>query len=113
MAKEKEDRLKKVLEDMSYSLNHIEDIMADDRELLVKLVKQNNTIVQYLKQLDVEMVDEYGEPITKEEEQRIKKSEELKEVLDEFMAKRKDLKEFEEELKKNKDMLTPGQVGDA
>ena len=59
------------------------------------------------------MVDEYGEPITKEEEQRIKKSEELKEVLDEFMAKRKDLKEFEEELKKNKDMLTPGQVGDA
>ena len=71
MAKEKEDRLKKVLEDMSYSLNHIEDIMADDRELLVKLVKQNNTIVQYLKQLDVEMVDEYGEPITKEEEQRI------------------------------------------
>jgi hypothetical protein len=113
MAKEKEDRLKKVLEDMSYSLNHIEDIMADDRELLVKLVKQNNTIVQYLKQLDVEMVDEYGEPITKEEEKRIKKSEELKEVLDEFMAKRKDLKEFEEELKKNKDMLTPGQVGDA
>ena len=113
MAKEKEDRLKKVLEDMSYSLNHIEDIMADDRELLVKLVKQNNTIVQYLRQLDVEMVDEYGEPITKEEEQRIKKSEELKEVLDEFMAKRKDLKEFEEELKKNKDMLTPGQVGDA
>ena len=113
MAKEKEDRLKKVLEDMSYSLNHIEDIMADDRELLVKLVKQNNTIVQYLKQLDVEIVDEYGEPITKEEEQRIKKSEELKEVLDEFMAKRKDVKEFEEELKKNKDMLTPGQVGDA
>jgi len=113
MAKEKEDRLKKVLEDMSYSLNHIEDIMADDRELLVKLVKQNNTIVQYLKQLDVELVDEYGEPITKEEEQRIKKSEELKEVLNEFMAKRKDLKEFEEELKKNKDMLTPGQVGDA
>jgi len=113
MAKEKEDRLKKVLEDMSFSLNHIEDIMADDRELLVKLVKQNNTIVQYLKQLEIDVIDEYGEPITKEEEQRIKKTEELKEVLDEFMDKRKDLKEFEEELKKNKDMLTPGQVGDA
>ena len=88
-------------------------IWADDRELLVKLVKQNNTIVQYLKGLEIEMVDEYGEPITKEEEQRIKKSEELKEVLDEFMAKRKDLKEFEKELKKNKDMLTPGQVGES
>ena len=113
MAKEKEDRLKKVLEDMSYSLNHIEDIMADDRELLVKLVKQNNTIVQYLKQLDVEMVDEYGEPITKEEEQRIKKSEELKEVLDEFMAKRKDLQEFEKELEKHKGEITPGQIGES
>ena len=113
MAKEKEIRLEKVLQDMSFSLNHIEDIMADDRELLVKLVKQNNTIVQYLKQLEIDIVDEYGEPVTKEEEQRIKKSEELKEVLDEFMAKRKDLKEFEDELKKHKDMLTPGQVGDA
>ena len=28
------------------------------------------------------------------------------------MDKRKDLKEFEDELKKNKDMLTPGQVGE-
>ena len=113
MAEEKKIRLEKVLQDMSHSLNHIEDIMADDRQLLVKLVKQNNTIVQYLKQLEIDIVDEYGEPVTKEEEQRIKKSEELKEVLDEFMAKRKDLKEFEDELKKHKDMLTPGQVGDA
>ena len=37
----------------------------------------------------------------------------LKEVLDEFMDKRKDLKELEEELKKNKDKLTPGQMGEA
>ena len=37
----------------------------------------------------------------------------LKEVLNDFMDKRKDLKEFEEELKKNKDMLTPGQVGES
>ena len=34
----KETRLEKVLQDMSYSLNHIEDIIADDRALLVKLV---------------------------------------------------------------------------
>ena len=53
MAKEKEIRLEKVLQDMSHSLNHIEDIMADDRALLVKLVKQNNTIVDYLKQLEI------------------------------------------------------------
>ena len=51
--------------------------------------------------------------IMAEEKKKMKKAEELKEVLDEFMDKRKDLKEFEKELKKNKDMLTPGQVGDA
>jgi len=113
MAKEKEDKLKKVLEDMSYSLNHIEDIMADDRALLVKLVKQNNSIVEYLKGLEIEILDNYGDPISEEEQERIKKAEELKEVLNEFMDKRKDLKEFEKELKKHKDMLTPGQVGES
>ena len=113
MAKEKEIRLEKVLQDMSHSLNHIEDIMADDRALLVKLVKQNNTIVDYLKQLEVDVIDEYGEPLTEEEEIKIKKAQELKEVLNEFMNKRKDLKEFEKELKKNKHMLTPGQVGES
>jgi len=116
MAEEKKIRLEKVLQDMSHSLNHIEDIMADDRALLVKLVKQNNTIVDYLKQLEVEVVDEFDdmlqEPLTKEEEDRIKKVQNLKDILDEFMDKRKDLVEFEKELKKNKDMLTPGQVGE-
>ena len=117
MAEEKKIRLEKVLQDMSHSLNHIEDIMADDRELLVKLVKQNNTIVDYLKQLEVDIVEEYENELvsdlSEEEQKRMKKAQELKEVLNEFMDKRKDLKEFEKELKKNKDMLTPGQVGDA
>ena len=118
MAKEeKEIRLEKVLQDMSFSLKHIEDIMADDRALLVKLVNQNNTIVDYLKQLEIDIVDDYENSVlpelTKEEQIKIKKAQELKEVLDDFMAKKKDLKEFEEELKKNKDMLTPGQVGES
>ena len=117
MAEEKEIRLAKVLQDMSHSLNHIEDIMADDRELLVKLVKQNNTIVDYLKQLEVDIVEDYEASVmseySEEEKKKMKKAKELKEVLNEFMDKRKDLKEFEKELKKHKDMLTPGQVGDA
>ena len=91
--------------------------MADDRQLLVKLVKQNNTIVDYLKQIEIDVVDEYENSLlpelSAEEKTKIKKAEELKEVLNEFMDKRKDLKEFEKELKKHKDMLTPGQVGDA
>ena len=118
MAKEKEIRLEKVLQDMSHSLNHIEDIMADDRELLVKLVKQNNSIVEFLKQVQIDDVtaeyeDIMQEPLTEEEERRMQKAEELKEVLEDFMAKKNELKEFEKELKKNKDMLTPGQVGES
>jgi len=115
--KEKEIKLEKVLKDMSFSLNHIEDIMADDRELLVKLVKQNNTIVDYLKQIEIDVVDEYENSmvseLSEEEQKKIKKAQELKEVLDDFMAKKKDLKEFEDELKKHKDMLTPGQIGES
>ena len=117
MAEKKEIKLAKVLQDMSHSLNHIEDIMADDRELLVKLVKQNNTIVDYLKQLEVDIVEEYENELvsdlSEEEKKRMKKAKELKEVLNEFMDKRKDLKEFEDELKKHKDMLTPGQIGES
>ena len=116
MAEEKKIRLEKVLQDMSHSLNHIEDIMADDRELLVKLVKQNNSIVEFLKQVqidDVEYEDIMQEPLTEEEERRMQKAEELKGVLEDFMAKKNELKEFEKELKKNKDMLTPGQVGES
>jgi DNA-binding transcriptional MerR regulator len=114
---DKEIKLAKVLQDMSFSLKHIEDIMADDRELLVKLVKQNNTIVDYLKQLEVDIVEDYENELvsdlSEEEKKRIKKAKELKEVLNDFMDKRNDLKEFEKELKKNKDMLTPGQVGES
>ena len=110
-------KLKKILMDMSFSLNHIEDTMADDRAILVKLVKQNNTIVDYLKQLEVDIVEDYEASVmseySEEEQKKMKKAKELKEVLNEFMDKKKDLKEFEDELKKHKDMLTPGQVGDA
>ena len=114
---DKDIKLKKILMDISYSLNHIEDTMADDRAILVKLVKQNNSIVDYLKQLEVDIVEEYEtglvSELSEEEQKRMKKAQELKEVLSEFADKSKDLVEFEKELKKNKDKLTPGQVGEA
>ena len=118
MAKEKEIRLEKVLQDMSYSLKHIEDIMADDREILIKLVKQNNSIVDWLKQIEIdEITAEYEDvlqpPLSAEEEKKMQKFANLKVILDEFMDKRKDLVEFEKELKKHKDKLTPGQVGES
>ena len=37
----------------------------------------------------------------------------IKELVDEFMDKQKDLKELEEELQKNKDKITPGEIGEA
>tara|TARA_Y100000593_G_scaffold60383_1_gene111944 strand:- start:15 stop:377 length:363 start_codon:yes stop_codon:yes gene_type:complete len=118
---DKEIKLAKVLQDTSFSLKHIEDIMADDRALLVKLVKQNNSIVDFLKQIQIEDVTadyEYEDilqpPLSEEEEEKkMQRFENLKEVLNEFMDKRKDLIEFEKELKKHKDQLTPGQVGES
>ena len=112
MAEEKKIRLEKVLQDMSHSLNHIEDIMADDRELLVKLVKQNNEIITFLKTLEIEEVrdDIYYSP---EENKQSLKLEQIKALLQEFREKNKDLKEFEEEMEKHKDKLTPGQIGES
>ena len=118
MAKEKEIRLEKVLQDMSFALNHIEDMVGDNRAVLIKLVKQNNSIVEWLKQIEIDEVtadyeDVLQPPLSIEEEKKMQKYATLKEILDEFMSKRKDLIEFEKELKKHKDQLTPGQIGES
>ena len=46
-----EQSLHEILVDIKYSLNHLEDIEADNRAIIVKLVKQNNQIVEFLKQI--------------------------------------------------------------
>ena len=123
MAKEKhsgdkitEQTLHEILLDIKYRLNHIEDISADNRAIIVKLVKQSNQIVEYLKQLEIEVVeDEFdlGFPTLKKEEEQLERVRKVKELLEDFKDKTDDLKEFEEELKKHKDKLTPGQVGES
>ena len=115
MAKE---TMKEMLEMIDAKINHIEDITADDRALLIKLVKQNNTIVKFLSQIEIEDItddfEDIGVPtLSEEEKNRSKKLIELKALVNEFMDKQQDLKEFEEELKKHKDKLTPGQVGES
>ena len=46
---------------MDARLKHIEDISADNRAIIVKLVKQSNQVVKFLKQLELEVNDlEYG-----------------------------------------------------
>ena len=101
---------------MDAKLNHIEDISADNRAIIVKLVKQSNKIVEFLKQLEVEVSDlDYGieEPLSFGANLPKDKIEELKELFDDFKSRKDELKEFEKELKKHKDKLTPGQVGES
>ena len=100
---------------MDARLKHIEDISADNRAIIVKLVKQNNSIVDYLKQLEIEVVEDYGieEPPPIGANFSKDKLIELKELFEEFNSKKDELKEFEKELRKHKDKLTPGQVGES
>jgi hypothetical protein len=36
----------------------------------------------------------------------------MKELIDDILERQSDLKEFEDELKKHRDKITPGQVGE-
>jgi len=112
-----EGTLHEILLDIKYRLDHLEDIEADNRALIVKLIKQSNSVVKFLTQIDVEPV---GDPFDDIELPSINKSTigsgkitDLKELIDEFMEKREGLKELEEELEKNKDKITPGQIGES
>ena len=97
-------------------INHIEDAMIDHRELLIKLVKQNNEVVKVLKSIEIEEVSD-DEDITDMMKNDMPKPEgkfkHIRELIDEFMDRHQSLKEFEEELEKVKKLITPGQVGEA
>ena len=111
---------KEMLEMIDAKINHIEDITADNRAIIVKLVKQSNQVVQFLKSLEIEIneavVDESGtlnyDTINKSDlsDEKIL---EIKSLIEELTNKGEELKEFEDELEKNKDKLTPGQLGEA
>ena len=101
---------------MDARLKHIEDISADNRAIIVKIVKQNNSIVEFLKNLELEVQEvEYGieEPQPFGANLPKDKIEELKELFEDFKSRRDELKEFEKELQKHKDKLTPGQMGES
>ena len=98
-------------------LNHLEDISADNRAIIIKLVKQGNQVVEFLKKLEVDIDEEYGIEAPPSFSDTIgvndKKLAEIQKIFDEFNSKKEDLKEFEKELKKHKDKLTPGQLGES
>ena len=111
-----EQTLHEILLDIKYRLNHIEDMEADNRSFIIKMIKQGNSIVKFLAQIDLEPLDNPFDgtelpPI--DNLNRSNKIKPLKELIDEFMDRHQDLKELEKELKKHKDQLTPGQIGEA
>ena len=114
MAKE---TMKEMLKMIDAKINHIEDVSADNRALIVKLIKQNNSIVKFLSELSIEleeMPSSYTEETySKLSNEQLQNSEKLRSMLEEFMDKHSELKEFEDELKKHKDKLTPGQIGES
>ena len=110
--------IKEMLEDIDMKINHIEDMVVDNRAVIVKLVKQNNTIVQFLKELDGDIHDsyekEYGESLpTATNSIQGHKLKDVQDLIDEYMEKNKGLKELEEELEENKDKITPGLHGES
>ena len=104
---------KEIYQDIDVRLTHLEDATLDNREILIKLVKQGNKIVKFLKDFEIESVDEYMDyPVpVKLNDERDSKFRAMKDLIDDYLVKNKDLAEFEKELKKHKDELTPGIVG--
>lgn len=113
-----ESTLHELLSSINARLGHLEDIEADNRAIIIKLVKQGNDIVTFLRDLQIDEVevDEFGNEITSIPTVSSKyetKFKHIKELVEEYMDKAKDLKELEKELKKHKDQITPGQVGES
>ena len=118
---DKKDKISiiEIIQDIDARLTHLEDIQMDNRDLIVKLVKQGNTIVEFLKDFKIEEIDPseleigMGLPPLPDNEERVKRTEGLKELIDDIIERHSDLKEFEDELKKHKDKIVPGQVGES
>ena len=108
-----------IIQDIDYRLTHLEDMEADNRKLIAKLVKQGNTIVEFLKEFQVEEINPaeleigIGLPPLPSNDERIERTTAIKELIDDIIEKHKDLKDFEDELKKYRDDITPGQVGES
>ena len=117
-----EQSLIEIIQDINFRLTHLEDIETDNRKLIVKLVQQGNTIVEFLKQFDIEELDptelemkllpELPE-LPSPDDERMSRTVALKDIIDDILDRHNDLKEFEDELKKHKDKITPGQVGES
>ena len=118
---DKQDKMSaiEIIRDIDARLTHIEDMYMDNRELIVKLVKQGNTVVEFLKDFQIDEINPedleigIGLPPLNSNKERIDRTTAMKELIDDMLERHEDLKEFEDELKKHKGKITPGQVGEA
>ena len=111
-----------IIQDIDYRLTHLEDIESDNRKLIVKLVQQGNTMIEFLKQFDIQEVDpmelEMGllpelPELPSSAEEGMNKTVALKDIIDNIIERHDNLKEFEKELEKHRDKITPGTVGES
>ena len=115
-----ERSLIEIIQDIDFRLTHLEDIELDNRKLIVKLVQQGNTMVEFLKQFNIEEIDPTELEIGLElpelpslDEERMSRTVALKDIIDNIIERHENLKEFEDELEKYKDQITPGQTGES
>ena len=108
-----ESTLHELLSSINARLGHLEDIEADNRAIIIKLVKQGNDIVTVLKSLELDVLEEEEFIPSVSSPKYQTKFAHIKELVEEFMDKANDLKELEKELKKHKDQITPGQIGES
>ena len=107
----------KKLRDIDYKVSHIEDAIIDHRQVLIKLVKQGNSLVAFLNDIDVPGVNQRMEIMgggTHTFKETFKEREEaLQKLAESLNEKVKGLKEFEKELEKHRDKINPGQIGES
>ena len=96
----------KIIQDIDFRLTHLEDIEMDNRKFMAKLVKQGNTIVEFLKQFQVEEIDPaeleigMGLPPLPSYKDRMERTVAIKELIDDILERQDSLREFEKELKR-------------
>ena len=107
MAKE---TMREMLKMIDAKIEHIEDISADNRAIIVKLVKQNNEIVKFLKSLELDIITEESDIENFGQDEKLQK---LMKLVEDFKENNEEFKNFIDELEENKDKLTPGQFGES
>ena len=99
----------KPIEMLDAKIEQIEDISADNRAIIVKLVKQNNQIIEFLRSLELEIIDNSSYETNPNDEKYSK----LMALVEDFKESSKEFKKFLKEIEEHKDDITPGQFGES